>query len=109
MNKNPTIFLSGGGPGGLRGKALIGWPPAGETLEAGPGCRRTAKSWMNVIRSFMMTKSHKLKKRHRKLKYLDLGWPPAGVTLEAGPGGRRGKALVSVHVRCIQYKIFNIQ
>ena len=42
----------------------------------------------------MMTKSHKLKKSHRKLKYLDLAWPPAGGTLEAGPGERRRKALI---------------
>ena len=47
----------------------------------------------------MMTKSHKLIKRHRKLKYLDLAWPPAVGALEAVPGGHRGKALMSVGPR----------
>ena len=44
----------------------------------------------------MTIKSHKLKKRHRKLKYLDLAWPPADGTLEAGSGGHRAKALMLV-------------
>ena len=60
-------------------------------MEAGPGGRRTAKSWMNVTISFMMTKSHKLKKRHGKLKYLDLGCTPAGGTLKQGQVGVEGR------------------